>query len=95
MSAEPVAPPRLSDRTTLRLGGPAADWLRATTERELVDAVAEVDRSGRPVLLLGGGSNLVVSDEGFDGLVVEIATTGIEAEGDACGGAMVTVAGGE
>ena len=95
MSAEPVAPPRLSDRTTLRLGGPAADWVRATTEQELVDAVSEADRSGRPVLLLGGGSNLVVADDGFDGLVVEIATTGVEVEGDSCGGAMVTVAAGE
>ena len=93
--AEPPHPRLLADHTTLRLGGPATDWVRATTEAEVVEAVAEADRAGRPVLLLGGGSNLVVADEGFDGLVVEIATTGVEPEGDACGGAMVTVAAGE
>nr|WP_238993342.1 UDP-N-acetylmuramate dehydrogenase [Nocardioides caldifontis] len=87
--------PLLRDRTTLRLGGPAAEWVRAETEEQLVAAVAEADRAGRPVLLLGGGSNLVVADAGFDGLVVEIATTGVRAEGDSCGGAMVEVAAGE
>jgi UDP-N-acetylmuramate dehydrogenase len=89
------APPRLADHTTLRLGGPAARWVRPTTEAELVETVAEADAAGTPVLLLGGGSNLVVADEGFDGVVIEIATRGIEPEGDACGGAFVTVAAGE
>ena len=71
--------PELScaDHTTLRLGGPAARWVRATTEDELVAAVAEADAAGEPVLVLGGGSNLVVADEGFDGTVVEVATRGI------------------
>jgi UDP-N-acetylmuramate dehydrogenase len=45
--------------------------------------------------VLGGGSNLVVADEGFGGLVVEVATRGVRVESDACGGAMVTVAAGE
>ena len=86
---------RLADHTTLRLGGPAGDYVRCTSEAELVDAVARADRDGVPVLLLGGGSNLVVADHGFDGLVVDIATTGVEAESDSCGGALVTVAAGE
>jgi len=86
---------RLADHTTLRLGGPAASYLRATTEPELVDAVAAADRAGTPVLVLGGGSNLVVGDAGFDGLVVQVATTGVSVEGDLCGGAFVTVAAGE
>jgi UDP-N-acetylmuramate dehydrogenase len=86
---------RLADHTTLRLGGPGADWLRVTDEASLIAAVADADAAGRPVLLLGGGSNLVVADEGFPGLVVEIATAGVEQEGDACGGAFVTVAAGE
>ena len=85
----------LADHTTLRLGGPGTDWARVTTETELVETVAAADEAGRPVLLLGGGSNLVVADEGFDGLVVEIATSGVQAESDACGGAVVTVAAGE
>ncbi len=94
---------RLADHTTLRLGGAARAWVRATTEDELVAAVAAADRAGEPVLVLGGGSNLVVADEGFDGTVVEVATRGIAADtgdpagtGDpTCGGAVVTVAAGE
>ena len=90
---------RLADHTTLRLGGPAKDWVRATTEDALVDAVRRCDEVGEPVLVLAGGSNLVVADEGFDGTVVEIATTGVvtDHEGDdpTCGGVVVTVAAGE
>ena len=91
--------PRLAERTTLRLGGHAARWVRATTDDELVEAVAAADSAGEPVLLLGGGSNLVVADEGFAGTVVEVATTGIvpdtEEPDAACGGVLVTVAAGE
>jgi UDP-N-acetylmuramate dehydrogenase len=87
----------LSDHTTLRLGGPATAWVRATTEQELVEALSSIEG---PVLVVGGGSNLVVADAGFDGTVVEVATSGVRAdvEGDddpTCGGAMVTVAAGE
>jgi UDP-N-acetylmuramate dehydrogenase len=86
----------LSEHTTLRLGGPATDWVRATTEQELVEALSSV---GGPVLVLGGGSNVVVADAGFDGTVVEVATTGVRADIEdddpTCGGVMVTVAAGE
>ena len=87
--------PDLRDHTTLRLGGPAREWVRATSEAELVEAVVEADASGTPVLLLGGGSNLVVADAGFDGRVVEVATRGIRVDADACSGASLTVAAGE
>ena len=70
----------LKDRTTLRLGGPARRWVRAETERELVAAVAAADEAGESVLVLGGGSNLVVADAGFAGTVVEVATRGMEAD---------------
>ncbi|HEY2879584.1 UDP-N-acetylmuramate dehydrogenase [Nocardioides sp.] len=90
---------RLADHTTLRLGGPAKGWARATTEDALIEAVRRCDEVGEPVLVLAGGSNLVVADEGFDGTVVEVATTGVRAdhEGDhaTCGGVVVTVAAGE
>ncbi len=69
--------PTLAQRTTLRVGGAAQDWVTATTEAELVDAVARADSRRTPVLLLGGGSNLLVSDEGFPGIVVEVATRGV------------------
>jgi UDP-N-acetylmuramate dehydrogenase len=95
----PEAPTLLRDHTTLRLGGPAREWVRAATEQELVEAVAEADAAGTPVLVLGGGSNLVVADEGFDGRVVEVATSGVvpdvEDDGAVCGGVVVRVAAGE
>jgi UDP-N-acetylmuramate dehydrogenase len=73
--------------------------VRAETEQDLVDAVRTCDEAGEPVLVLAGGSNLVVADEGFEGTVVEVATTGVVAdhEGDdpTCGGVIVTVAAGE
>ena len=66
--------PDLRDHTTLRLGGPAKAWVRAETEAELIEAVSAADASGEPVLVLGGGSNVVVADQGFAGTVVEVAT---------------------
>jgi UDP-N-acetylmuramate dehydrogenase len=94
---------RLADHTTLRLGGPARRWVRATTADELAAAVDEADRAGEPVLVLGGGSNLVVADEGFAGTVVEVATRGISVDSETvdgtrtsvCGGVLATVAAGE
>lgn len=86
--------------TTLRLGGPARKWIEAGTEAELIAAVAEADESGEPVLVLAGGSNLVISDEGFEGTVVKVATRGRTSDTDSdadpqCGGELVTVAAGE
>src|SRR5947199_10045482 len=63
--------------TTLRLGGPPHALRDASTEPELIAAVREADAAGEPVLLLAGGSNVVVSDAGFDGTVVRILTRGI------------------
>ena len=68
---------RLADFTTVRLGGPARAFTRAETEDELIDAVRSADAAGHPVLILGGGSNLVVADEGFDGTVIQVATRGV------------------
>ncbi|WP_203337254.1 UDP-N-acetylmuramate dehydrogenase [Nocardioides limicola] len=85
---------RLADHTTLRLGGPAADFRTAATEEELVAAVAEADTARRSVLVLGGGSNLVIADAGVEGTVVKVATTGIDAA-EAGDRVEVTVAAGE
>ncbi|MGO4956310.1 UDP-N-acetylmuramate dehydrogenase [Luteococcus sp. Sow4_B9] len=85
----------LADHTTLRLGGPARRMVVATTEQELVAAVREADEAGEPLLVLSGGSNLVIGDEGFPGTVVKVATRGISADVSDCGGAVVTVAAGE
>jgi UDP-N-acetylmuramate dehydrogenase len=86
----------LSTLTTMRVGGPATRLVTVETTDELVDAVREVDEADEPLLVLSGGSNLVVSDAGFPGTVVRIANTGIVRESvDSCGGAMVRVAAGE
>jgi UDP-N-acetylmuramate dehydrogenase len=75
------AVPRLAELTTLRLGGPGREVVTAAREDELVAAVTEADGRGVPVLLVGGGSNLVVADEGFDGRVVLVRTRGVDGEG--------------
>ncbi|MGB3829313.1 MAG: UDP-N-acetylmuramate dehydrogenase [Ornithinimicrobium sp.] len=86
----------LAQATTMRVGGSPQEWSTATSEAELIDAVRDVDARGVPLLVLGGGSNLVVADEGFAGAVVQVANLGVRVESDdACGGVIVTVGAGE
>jgi UDP-N-acetylmuramate dehydrogenase len=80
---------RLADYTTLRLGGPAGQFVTATTDEELIEAA----RDG--ALILGGGSNLVVADEGFPGIVVRVATRGVSFSHAPDDAVDVTVAAGE
>ena len=82
----PETAERLADHTSLRLGGPAAAWVRATTEQELTEALTT---AAAPVLVLGGGSNLVVADAGFDGTVVALNSRGIDVRSDPEGGGVV------
>ena len=86
---------RLADHTTLRVGGPAARFLQISDPGELVRTVAALDAAGEAVLILGGGSNLLVGDQGFDGTVIKVATRGIVEDVAACSGAVVRVAAGE
>lgn len=95
----------LADHTTLRVGGPAGRFVVATTEADLLAEVRQADEAGEPLLVLSGGSNLLVADAGFPGTVVQVATRGREITGGSCaidepgaamcGGAVVTVAAGE
>ena len=85
----------LAAYTTLGLGGPAATLLEPDTEAALVDSVRTADTSGQPLLVLGGGSNLVVSDQGFPGTVVHVATRGCAFENQPGGAVHLTVAAGE
>jgi len=80
--------------TTLRLGGPARRFEVAATEDQLIAQVRAADDRGEPLLVLGGGSNLVVADEGFPGTVVQVTTRGVgrAADGE---GLRLTVAAGE
>ena len=90
------SPVLLSDLTTLRLGGPAPDLTTALTAQDVADAVGAADRQGNGVLVLGGGSNLVVADEGIDVPIVRIGIRGIRIErSDDDGAALVTIGAGE
>ncbi|MXM62328.1 UDP-N-acetylmuramate dehydrogenase [Streptomyces sp. HUCO-GS316] len=71
----------LAPLTTFRLGGPATRLVTATTDAEVIAAVREADDSGTPLLLIGGGSNLVIGDKGFAGTALLIATKGFALDG--------------
>ena len=70
----------LAPLTTLRLGGPARRLVTAYDEQSVVDVVRSADASGEPLLVLGGGSNVVLPDEGFDGTVLRVAVHGLAAQ---------------
>ncbi|MDG9716992.1 UDP-N-acetylmuramate dehydrogenase [Streptomyces sp. DH24] len=71
----------LGPLTTFRLGGPATRLVTATTDAEVIAAVRDADATGTPLLIIGGGSNLVIGDKGFEGTALRIATRGVELTG--------------
>ena len=73
-----VEPIPLAQLTTLRTGGTPDRMIEAPTVDELVSALREAWADGEPLLVVGGGSNLFVGDEPYDGTVVRVLTTGIE-----------------
>jgi UDP-N-acetylmuramate dehydrogenase len=92
----PSAPERfLSAYTTLRLGGPAGTVTTAVHTDEAVETVRSATAAGRRLLVLAGGSNVVVGDDGFDGEVLLLRTRGIEVTGEDASGVLVRVAAGE
>lgn len=100
VSRDPIEVPEpesavLADHTTLRVGGPAKRFVVATTADEIAQLVTEADEAGEPVLILGGGSNILVADDGFDGVVIKMGITGLNADVSDCGGAVVRVGAGE
>ena len=84
----------LANFTTLGVGGPAAEIIKVKTEEELIAAVKASDASKTPLLILGGGSNVLISDSGFAGTVIKVETTGNSFEIDACSGGTLTVSAG-
>jgi UDP-N-acetylmuramate dehydrogenase len=85
----------LAGYTTLGLGGPAKAFAAVRSHAELIDAVRTADAAGEPVLLIGGGSNLVIADDGFPGTVIAIGSRGVSYAAHDHGRVGVTVAAGE
>jgi len=83
----------LSDYTSLRVGGPAKNFIEVSSEKEIIAAIENAGDS--PILIMGGGTNILVSDEGFAGTVIRISNNKIEEEVDACSGATLTIGAGE
>lgn len=92
MTSLPLAAVPLSGYTTLRVGGPAARFVPAESAEEVVAAVRAAEDS---LLVLGGGSNLVIADDGFDGTVVQVANRGSKIDSLGDGRVALTVEAGE
>ncbi|HUF18269.1 MAG TPA: UDP-N-acetylmuramate dehydrogenase [Thermoanaerobaculia bacterium] len=85
----------LAPLTTIGIGGPARYYLRATTNEAIAAAVEWCRANQVPLFVLGGGSNLLIADDGFSGLVLHVATSGIVVESTDSSSVIVRVAAGE
>jgi len=83
----------LSQYTSLRVGGPATKIVQVSTEEEIIAAIEEAGDT--PLLIMGGGTNVLIADKGFDGTVIRISNNSVQAEVDACSGATLTIGAGE
>jgi UDP-N-acetylmuramate dehydrogenase len=83
----------LSDYTSLRVGGPAKKFVEVSSEAEIIAAIEAAGDS--PILIMGGGTNILVSDSGFEGTVIHISNNSLKSEVDACSGATLTIGAGE
>lgn len=72
----------LSKYTTFKLGGPAAVFIEPKTNEALMQVFKHVKESGLPYFILGGGSNILISDQGFDGIVIRPRNTGLKIDGE-------------
>ena len=71
----------LSGHTTFKIGGKAKYFFIAKTKKQLIGAVKEARKNKIPFFILGGGSNILISDKGFDGLVIKLENSQIKTRG--------------
>jgi len=83
----------LSKYTSFRVGGPATKIVQVSTEAEIIAAIEEAGDT--PILIMGGGTNVLIADKGFEGTVIRISNNSVQAEVDACSGATLTIGAGE
>ena len=83
----------LSQYTSLRVGGPAKKIVQVATEAQIIAAIEAA--GDLPILIMGGGTNVLISDSGFAGTVIRISNNSVKSEVDACSGATLTIGAGE
>lgn len=83
----------LSQYTSLHVGGPAQKIIQVSNEAEIIAAIEAAGDS--PILIMGGGTNVLIADSGFAGTVIRISNNSVQAEVDACSGATLTIGAGE
>ena len=83
----------LSKYTSLRVGGPATKIVQVSTEAQIIAAIEDAGET--PILIMGGGTNVLIADKGFEGTVIRISNNSVQAEVDACSGATLTIGAGE
>lgn len=83
----------LSQYTSFRVGGPAAKIVHVSTEEQIISAIE--DAGDTPVLIMGGGTNVLIADKGFAGTVIRISNDSVQSEVDACSGATLTIGAGQ
>ena len=83
----------LSKYTSFRVGGPATKMVQVSTEAEIIAAIEEAGDT--PILIMGGGTNVLIADKGFEGTVIRISNNSVQSEVDACSGATLTIGAGE
>ena len=66
----------LKNQTTFKIGGPARYFVVAKNIQDLIEAIKTAQKENLPYFILGGGSNVLVSDKGFNGLVIKLQNTG-------------------
>ncbi len=72
----------LKDHSNYKIGGPARYFVLAKSAQEVIEAVQEAHRIRVPIFILGGGSNLLISDDGFPGLVIKAGFSHIKKDGE-------------
>ncbi len=82
----------LRDYTSLRVGGEATRFIEASSEAEIISAIESCGDS--QILIIGGGTNILVADSGFAGTVIRLSNNKTESEIDACSGATLTIGAG-
>lgn len=83
----------LAKYTSLRVGGPATTIVHVCNESEIIAAIEAAGAA--PILIMGGGTNILVADNGFEGTVIHIANNSVGSDVDACSGATLTIGAGE